>query len=77
MQINIHCDHLALSAAQEASVRKKFEKITRLADRLSDEASEVRVKLVHAHAEKPQFRYSCEVTIFAPGATLRAEARKD
>lgn len=77
MQINLHTEQLELNEKQEKQILGKFEKLTRFADRLSDEASEMKINLQYEHTGKPRFRFTCIVTVFAPRGTLRAETRQD
>ncbi|MBN1258615.1 ribosome-associated translation inhibitor RaiA [Candidatus Peregrinibacteria bacterium] len=77
MQINIHTENLSLNKKQETQIYSKFEKLIRLADRLSDEASEIKVNLHYERTGQPRFRYACEVTAFVPRGKLRAETRQD
>lgn len=77
MQINLHADNLSLDEKQEKQILGKFEKLTRFADRLSDEASEMKINLQYEHTGKPRFRFACIVTVFVPRDTLRAETHAD
>lgn len=77
MEIKIHTQNISLSEAQEASIHQKVEKLTRLADRLSDESSEIRIEIAYEQARKTGDSYVCTLTIFVPRDTLRAEARDE
>ena len=75
MEIKIHVQNLHLSAEQEAEIEKKFEKLTAFAQRLSDEATTIRIDLIHEDTKKIEEAYGCNLTLFVPNDTLRAEAR--
>jgi len=75
MKIKIHSKHIDLGPTQEALIHQKFEKITRLAHRLTDESTEIRVDVEHEESKKQEDSYLCKLTLFVPGDTLRAESR--
>lgn len=75
MKINIKSKNLNLSPKQKEMVLKKIKKLAHFADRLQDESAEFRVELKHGKTRKPMDAYSCQLTIFAPSAVLRAETR--
>ncbi|MFH1012327.1 MAG: ribosome-associated translation inhibitor RaiA [Candidatus Peregrinibacteria bacterium] len=77
MQIKINTQHLHLYPQQEALVLKKVEHLTTLADRLTDESSQVRVDLAHEESRRSEDAYDCRITFFVPQDTLRAEAHGD
>ncbi|MBU0727531.1 ribosome-associated translation inhibitor RaiA [Patescibacteria group bacterium] len=77
MNIKIHTQHLNLAESQEEMLYAKFEKLITYADRLSDESAEMKVNLSFEKSKKPEDAYLCELTIFVPMDTLRAESRDE
>lgn len=77
MQIKIKSQNLSLSDSQTKMIMEKVEKLAHLADRLGDESSEFRVEVRHEKSRKPADAYSCQLTIFAPHAVIRAESRDE
>lgn len=77
MQIKIKSQNLNLSDSQTEMIMGKVEKLAHLADRLGDESSEFRVEVRHEKSRKPADAYSCQLTIFAPHAVIRAESRDE
>jgi ribosomal subunit interface protein len=75
MEIKIHARGVALRPKQEISIRKKFEKLTKFADRIGDESTEIRVKLTREAVRKKDDAFICILTLFVPNDTLRAESR--
>jgi len=75
MEIKIHTREVRLGAEREKAIRKKFEKLSKFADRVKDESSEIRVELAHEEAKKNEEAYVCVLTLFVPQDTLRAESR--
>ena len=74
MEIKIHTQHGELGEEREAFLRQKFEKLTQFAHRISDESSEIRVELIYQETRKTEDQYTCKLTLFVPGDTLRAES---
>lgn len=77
MQIKIKSQNLSLSDSQTKMIMEKVEKLAHLADRLGDESSEFRVEIRHEKSRKPSDAYTCQLTIFAPHAVIRAESRDE
>lgn len=77
MQIKILTQNIKLNKAQEVMVRKKVEKLTTYAARISDESSEIKVDISHQKSKKPEDAYLCVLTLFVPRNILRAEARHE
>lgn len=77
MQIKIKSQHLNLSDDQRDTIHAKVEKLQNLADRLHDESTEFRVEVRHEKSRKSSDAYTCQLTIFAPNAVIRAEARHE
>ncbi|MFH0838162.1 MAG: ribosome-associated translation inhibitor RaiA [Patescibacteria group bacterium] len=77
MEIKILTRDVYLGAERERAVRKKFEKLTKFADRIGDESTEIRVDLAHEESKKKEDAYVCTLTLFVPQDTLRAESRSD
>lgn len=75
MQIRIKTQHINLSDDQKDLIQTKVEKLQNLADRLNDESAEFRVEIRHEKSRKSSDAYACQLTIFAPNAVIRAEAR--
>lgn len=77
MQIKMHTQHVELSEERKDYFLAKFEKVTHLAQRLSDESTELKVDLVHQASKRQEDAYECHLTIYVPHDTLRAEAHSD
>lgn len=77
MEIKIHAHHFNLTDSQKETVTKKVEKLTQFAARLSDESSEIRVNLGYEKVRRSAEAYKCEITLFVPRDTMRAEARNE
>lgn len=77
MQIKIISQNLNLSDGQESFIREKVEKLSTYAVRISDESTEIKVDLSYKQSKDPKDAYSCKLTLFVPGDTLRAEGRSD
>ncbi len=77
MEIKIHTNRVTLGEAQEASILRKFEKLSHLAARIEDESSEIRVDLSYEDTRSKNDSYGCILTMFVPQETLRAEARDE
>ena len=77
MEIKIKSQNLNLSEEQKGMIQKKVEKLGHLADRLADESSEFRVEVRHEKSRKPEDAYTCQLTIYAPHAVIRAESRDE
>lgn len=77
MQIKIISQNLNLSDEQERLIRGKVEKLSTYAARISDESTEIKVDVSYKQSKSPEDAYSCKLTFFVPGDTLRAEGRSD
>ncbi|MBU0706269.1 HPF/RaiA family ribosome-associated protein [Patescibacteria group bacterium] len=77
MEIKILTRDVYLSAEREKVIRGKFAKLTRFADRIGDESTEIRVDLAHEESRKKEDAYICILTLFVPQDTLRAESRSN
>lgn len=77
MEIKLKSQHLHLGENQKENIRAKVEKLTHLAERLSDESAEFRVEVKHEKSRKTEHAYSCQLTIFVPNAVIRAETRAE
>ena len=75
MEIKIHTRGVALRPKQEAAISKKFEKLTKFADRIGDESTEIRIQLIHEASRKKDDAFICILTLFVPNDTLRVESR--
>ena len=75
MQIKIISQNLNLSEEQEAMIQEKVGKLSTYAARISDESTEIKVDLSHKQSKDPEDAYSCKLTLFVPGDTLRAEGK--
>jgi putative sigma-54 modulation protein len=75
MEIKIHTREVHLGAEREKVIREKFEKLSKFADRIGDESTEIKVELAHEEAKKLEEAYVCILTLFVPNSTLRAESR--
>ena len=75
MNIKINAQHLTLSPKQEEAFRLKIEHLARLASRLEDESSELRMDLIFRETRRPADAYECHLTCFVPQDILRAEAQ--
>lgn len=77
MQIKIKSEHLNLSDNQKEAIHAKIEKLSHLADRLTDESTEIKVEVKHEKTRKSDHSNVCQITIFAPSGVIRSESRKD
>lgn len=75
MEIKIHTRDVRLGVEREQEIRERFGKLTKFADRIGDESTEIRVDLIHEESRKKEDAYSCILTLFVPQDTLRAEGR--
>jgi|GEM_PF-2764227 len=75
MEIKIHTREVHLGKEREAVIRQKFEKLSKFADRIADESTEIKIELAHEEAKKNEEAYVCILTLFVPNSTLRAESR--
>lgn len=75
MEIKIHTRNVHLGEGREKAIREKFEKLSKLAHRISDASSEIRVDIEHEEARKNDDAYVCTLTLFVPQDTLRSESR--
>lgn len=75
MKIKIHTCELHLGDQREKLIREKFKKLSKFADRIGDESTEIRVDLAHEEARKKEDAFVCTLTLFVPNDTLRAESR--
>ena len=77
MEIKIKSQNLSLADSQKEKILSKVEKLRHLADRRGDESSEFRVEIRYEKSRKPQDAYTCQLTIVAPHAVIRAETREE
>lgn len=77
MEVKIQTREVHLGKRQESAIRQKFVKLSKFADRIGDESTEIRVELVHSETRKKEDSYLCVLTMFVPQDTLRAESRSD
>ncbi len=77
MQVKIISQNLNLSDEQEVMIHEKVEKLSTYAARISDESTEIKVDVSYKQSKSPEDSYSCKLTLFVPGDTLRAEGRSD
>jgi len=75
MEIKIHTRDVHLGEERERAIREKFGKLSKFADRIADESTEIRVDLVHEASRKKEDAFACILTMFVPQDTLRAEGR--
>jgi len=75
MKIKLQTRGVHLGDKMEAVIRKKFERLSKFAHRISDESSEIRVDLAREESRKSDDAYVCILTMFVPNDTLRAESR--
>jgi putative sigma-54 modulation protein len=75
MEIKILTRDVHLGKEREKVIRQKFEKLTKFADRIADESTEIRVELAHEESKKKEEAYICVLTLFVPNDTMRAESR--
>jgi len=75
MKIKIQTRGINLGDNREVVIRKKFERLSNFAHRISDESSEIRVDLAREESKKSDDAYVCILTMFVPQDTLRAEGR--
>lgn len=75
MKLKIHTRGVRLAEKQEKAIREKFSKLTKFADRIGDESSEMKVDLEYEDARRKEDAYLCILTLFVPQDTLRAESR--
>lgn len=77
MEVKIQTRDVVLRKKQEASIRAKFEKLSKFADRIGDESTEIRVELANEKSRKKEDAFLCILTMFVPKDTLRAESRSE
>lgn len=77
MQIRLVSQNLNLSDEQVAMINEKVGKLSTYAARISDESSEIKVDISYKLSKVPEDSYSCKLTLFVPGDTLRSEAKND
>ncbi len=75
MEIKINTRDVHLGDKREKVIRDKFQKLSKFADRIADESTEIRVDLIHEESKKKEDAYICTLTLFVPQDTLRAETR--
>jgi ribosomal subunit interface protein len=75
MNIQLHTQNMNLSDEQKSLILKKIEKLTRLADKIKDESSEIKVDIKHEGVKDPQEAFLCKISVYVPQDTLHAEAR--
>jgi len=73
MQFQFHTIGFKLSAEQEELIQEKIQNVSKIASRVDDESTIVRVDFEHTRFPEEDKRFNSEVTIFAPGAVIRAE----
>ena len=66
MELKIHTRGVNLNEKQEQAIREKFRKLSKFADRIGDESSEIRVEMAHEEARKKGDAYLCRLTLFVP-----------
>lgn len=74
MQIHIQGHKLKISQSENDYIHQKMEKIIKLAHRLKDDSSEIRVDVYHHASKAPEDAISCTITLYVPKATLRGES---
>ncbi len=75
MEVKIYTRDIHLGDKREIVIREKFGKLSKFADRIGDESTEIRVELAHEDAKKKDDAYVCILTLFVPQDTLRVETR--
>jgi len=76
MQVQIRSKDLNLSDTQKDYVQSKVDKLTNYAERIRDESSEIRVEIEKSESKNSDEKYVCQITMFVPGAVLRAETKE-
>lgn len=75
--IDIRAKNITLSEKQNEFVTKKITKLLHLWRGMQDESTKIRVELDHDPIREKHKQIFCAVTIFAPGATMRAEINEN
>jgi ribosomal subunit interface protein len=75
MKINIYAKGITLTESEKEYIETKVTKLSNLAKRVQDEASEIRVDIVYADTKSKNDAFTCAMTFFLPhqGETLRGE----
>lgn len=76
MQIQIRSKDLSLTDAQKEYIQSKVDKLATYAERIRDESSEIRVEIERSKSKNLDEKYVCQITMFVPGAVLRAETKE-
>lgn len=76
MQVQIRSKDLDLTDAQKDYVQSKVDKLANYAERIRDESSEIRVEIEQSKSKNLDEKYVCQITMFVPGAVLRAETKE-
>lgn len=76
MQVQIRSKDLNLTDAQKDYVQSKVDKLANYAERIRDESSEIRVEIEQSKSKNLDEKYVCQITMFVPGAVLRAETKE-
>ncbi len=76
MQVQIRSKDLKLTEAQKDYVQSKVDKLANYAERIRDESSEIRVEIEQSKSKNLDEKYVCQITMFVPGAVLRAETKE-
>lgn len=74
MMITIHSKGLHLSDEERVYIEQKMEKVSHLAKRLQDDASEIHVDVSHDQTKSVEDEITCVITVTVPRSTLHAEA---
>lgn len=76
MKVQIRSKDLNLSDVQKDYVQSKVDKLANYAERIRDESSEIRVEIEESKSKNLDQKYVCQITMFVPGAVLRAETKE-
>lgn len=77
MQVQIRSKDLNLSEIQKDYIQSKVDKLATFAERIKDESSEIRVEIEQSKSKNLDQKYVCQITMFVPGAVLRAETKEE
>ncbi len=75
MKVQILTQGLVLNQDEQNYVREKIENLTKYAERIADESTKVKVELTRKRLKAVGNGINCQVTMFVPGALIRAEVR--
>lgn len=75
MNILIQSKNIKLSLKQKKFITHKVEKLSKLSEKLKDSSCSFKVEINHLKVKNPDESYSCQLTINAPKAVLRAETK--